>query len=266
MWSGARCLAAQMLLPLALAGVAPAASPPAVTDHVFELAGTWSCRTAAGSEVRSVGTRSGDTVDVVNDVRTAAGAHFKLEDRFDYDSAAKTWHVATGVGTEALVEGVAPPWSDSTWDVRGRNQSGAVERIRYELTSEDELRRAFLRISYQAPDGWGIVSAERCRRGDTPPPAGTCVIANAPPYVVDLARPSARDVPMETEHGVVTVAVDLDEASHVVAAKILETASPGLSPSALVAARASTYQTAFRNCRPVPSVLRLSFSFGPRRR
>jgi hypothetical protein len=262
----ARCLAALMLLPLALAGVSPAASPPAVDDHVFELAGTWSCRTAAGSEVHSVGTRSGDTVDVVNDVRTAAGGHFKLEDRFEYDSAANTWHVAAGVGTDARVEGVGPPWSGSTWEVRGRDQSGTVERIRYELMSEDELRRAFLRISYESPDGWGIVSAERCRRGDTPPPVGTCVIANAPPYVVDLARPSVRDVPMETEHGVVTVAVDLDEASHVVGARILETPSPALSPSALVAARASTYQTAFRNCRPVPSVLRLSFSFGSRRR
>lgn len=266
MWTGRTWLAAQLLLPLALAGVAPAASPPADADHVFELAGTWSCRTAAGSEVHSVGTRSGDSVDVVNDVRTGAGGHFKLEDRFEYDSAAKTWHVAAGVGTEALVEGVAPPWSGSTWEVRGRNQSGTVERIRYELTSEDELRRAFLRISYQAPDGWGIVSAERCRRGDTAPPVGTCVIANAPPYVVDLARPSVRDVPMETEHGVVTVAVDLDEASHVVGAKIVETPSPALSPSALVAARASTYQTAFRSCRPVPSALTLSFSFGQRRR
>ena len=267
MWTARRRLAAHMLLPLALAllGATPDASPAAAADHVYELAGTWSCRTASGSEVHSVGTRSGDAVDVVNDVRTAAGAHFKLEDRFEYDSAASTWHVAAGVGTDALVEGVAPPWTGSSWDVRGRNQSGAVERIRYQLTSDGELRRAFLRMSYDAPDGWGIVSAERCLAGDTPPPLGTCIIENTPPYVVKIARPSVRDVPMETEHGVVKVEVDLDEASRVVGAKIVETPSPGLSPSALVAARSSTYQTAFRNCRPVPSSLMFFFTFGTRR-
>ena len=88
----ARCIALAGLLLPGLLAAAP--EPPASSvDHIYALTGTWTCRTLRGAETRHVGTRTGDMLDVVNDVRPAAGRPYTLDDRYIFDPAAGMWHV-----------------------------------------------------------------------------------------------------------------------------------------------------------------------------
>jgi hypothetical protein len=60
----------------------------------------------------------------------------------------------------------------------------------------------------------------------------------------------------------VTVWVKLDAQSHAIGYKIYSSPSPLLNDAALASAHAATFQTAVRNCRPVPSDYLYTVSFG----
>lgn len=258
-----RVLRAAAALPLALSFVAAAPDAPPAADHVGLLAGTWSCRTLEGATTHHVGTRDGDRIEVRNDVVTAAGRRGTVRDLFVFEPAANRWAVSTGAGSRIEVDGAAPPWTTPVWDIRARAGNGALERIRYELFDNGEMRRSFSRPATGTADDWWTLSAERCRPGDVPPPPGSCIFSTAPAHVVDVWRPNGRGVAVETNWGDVKVQVDLDESSRVIDAKVLETPSPVLNPAALLAARNSTYHTAVKDCMPMRSSVVLVMHYGP---
>jgi hypothetical protein len=257
----ARSVLALLPFTLTLIGATPGddAKP---ADHVWALAGTWSCRTLEGSLTHQVGTRDGDRLAVTNDVVTANGRRVTLRETYAFEAGANRWAVETGVGTPLAVEGLGTPWTAPVWDVRARDASGRLERIRYELLPDGDYRRSFARPAPGSADDWWLLSAERCRSGEEPPPASACVFATAPADIISLARPSSRDVPMETAYGDVEIKVDLDEHSHVVGAKVIATPSPVLNASALQAARSSIYRTAVHDCTPVRSSIVITLRYG----
>ena len=252
-----------LLLLLALAGAAPEpAASQAPADRAYLLAGTWTCRTIGGAQSHVTGTRDADTITVVNDVQPVGGRRFQLEDRFVFDAAKQLWSVSAGVGSPVALEAYAPPWTGRTWEIRGRDERGGVQRMRFELLDDGDLRRSYEMPSNDDPGTFRTYSAERCRPGDTPPPSGACIVENSTAQPVDIALPRARDLPMGTPYGTVRVEVGLDATSRIVSATIVQSTSPNLVAPALQAARASRFQTAVRDCRPVPAQYMVTFTFG----
>jgi TonB family protein len=97
------------------------------------------------------------------------------------------------------------------------------------------------------------------------PPAPRCARADVPPSVLRTVEPDTP--PMAQQQGItgiVAVDVSLDESSRVVSTRIRSSPSALLNAAALNAARSSVYQTAIRDCKPVPAdyVLRVDFSAG----
>jgi len=92
------------------------------------------------------------------------------------------------------------------------------------------------------------------------PEVSACLSPDQPGRTVQAAPPR---VPPGAQNisGTVVVLVTLDEQSHVIGAAIASTTSPLLNDAALEAARASTFQTAIRNCRPVPMTARFIVVF-----
>ena len=85
-----------------------------------------------------------------------------------------------------------------------------------------------------------------------PAPAEDCSRPDAEARVIKPVMPEVP--PMAQQQGIggrVEVIVSLDAQSHVVATKIRRSASAILNPSAIAAARTSTYQTRVVNCVPV---------------
>jgi hypothetical protein len=232
----------------ALAGAAP---DPFQPDRAWALAATWSCRTLENATMHEVGVRHGDEIVVTNEITTVTGQHDTVSDRFLYDAAANTWHITTGqgLGRKSALTAVADPWTGAVWDIRGREPNGDVERVRYELFANGEIRRS---VARPAKNGaWSTFAAERCRVGDDPPPEGTCIYSSTPAQTLSLPRTSLATMPFGAGGGTVTVAVDLDEQSRIVGTKILKSTNPALNSVALDIVRSGTYRTATVNCTPV---------------
>jgi hypothetical protein len=246
----ARCIALAGLLLPGLLAAAP--EPPASSvDHVYALTGTWTCRTLRGAETRHVGTRTGDMLDVVNDVRPATGRPYTLDDRYIFDPAGGMWHIVLGAGTPIAIEAVAPPWTGATWELHGRAAGGFSERVTFELIGESVLRR---KIEAASSGGtWLLTSAELCNRGEDAPPRNACISSDSPAFVVALAALDRRTLPLQTPYGTVEIHVELDDHSRIVSTKTVRTPSPYLSGMVVQALRVSTLQTAVRDCRPVAS-------------
>jgi TonB-like protein len=251
-------VAAQLLLAPLLIAASPEPVSPPPADRVFALAAPWTCRTILGSRTREVGTRSGDVVDVTNEIRGVGDFRYTLRDHYAFDAAAGIWNVQTALGSKVSVRGIAPPWTGQTWNVIGRGPSGRAFRIRYELLPGGDLRRTF---ADDVP-GAGIfhtTGAERCSPGDVPPPADACIVENFPAQTLVTESPLV-DLPRGL-HGTVHVLVALDAASNIVSTRIQSSPSASLNKIALDTVRASKFQTEIRGCRPYAAQYIFSVSF-----
>jgi hypothetical protein len=255
-----RAVIACLLVPMLL-GAAPEAAPPAA-DHVSVLAEKWSCRTMRGAETHKTGTRTGDRIDVVNEVTPTDEKPYVLNDRFGFDPATAQWHVVLGAGSPIAIEAIAPPWTGAMWELTGRQVGGRPARVTYELLAERDMRR---RIEFLSAGAWTLSGAERCVRGEESPPADVCIASSAPPRVVSFAPLSPNTIPLQTPNGTVEIVVHLDDRSNVRSTKAVSSPSPFLTSAFLVSVRASTFQTAIRDCRPVASDYTMRGTFNGRR-
>jgi hypothetical protein len=243
-----RAAIACVLLPTLL-GAAPEAGLRA-EDHVYALAQTWSCRTMRGAETHKTGTRTGDRVDVLNDVHPAGAPAYVLNDRYGFDPATAQWHVVLGTGSPIAIEAIAPPWTGATWELTGRQIGGAPARVTYELFSDQDMRR---KIGFLSGGAWRLSGAERCIRGEESPPANVCIASNAPSHLVSFAPLDFRTMPTQTPDGTVEIVIHLDEQSQVRSTTTIQSPSQVLTAAFLQSVRASTFQTEIRDCRSVAS-------------
>jgi hypothetical protein len=255
-----RAAIACLLLPTLL-GAAPEAAARA-DDRVYALAQTWSCRTMHGAETHKTGTRTGDRVDVRNEVNPAGEPPYVLNDRYGFDSATAQWHVVLGAGSPIAIEAIAPPWTAATWELIGRQIGGGPARVTYELFSERDMRR---KIEFLSGGAWALSSAERCFRGEELPPADVCIASSMQSHVVAYAPLSLRAIPPQTPDGTVEIAVHLDERSNVRSTTTIQSPSQFLTGALLQAVRASTFQTEIRDCRTVASDYKMTATFSNNR-
>ncbi len=109
-----------------------------------------------------------------------------------------------------------------------------------------------------------LAGAQESTPRPTPAPAA-CARPNVP--AATLQETPAVAPPIAEQQGIqgtVQVVVSLDENSRVVGARIQSSPSAVLNPAALAAARASTFQTEIRDCRPLAGDYIYSVSFEPR--
>jgi hypothetical protein len=255
----ARNVVACVLASLALLGAAPSPAPvvpgwPA-GDHVYALAGTWSCRTVEGVIVHAAGSRDGDTLTVRNDVQRA-GKTSSFEDRYVFDGPLVRWHVHSALGG---FDGGVSPWTGDAWMVQGDNNDGVAVRMTDELLPGGDFRRTFAYDNHAA--GWFPFSVERCTPGSTPPPADACIAKNYPATTLQAAPPDAF-VPPNLPSGTVQVVVSLDASSRVVGARVQSSENAQLNPYALSQTRRSTFRTAIVDCKPVAAEYIFTVSFG----
>ena len=237
------------------------ASAPEPADRSAMLAGTWTCRTAFDAQTRHVGTLSGTTLEVVNDVQPAEGNAYQLDDVYRYDDVADRWHVTFGAGAPIAIDATAPRWTDGPWDMMGRDRAGHAMRVRFDLLPEGTLRRTFFREV--PPSGaWSAFSAELCSPGDDPPPADACIISDLAPSTIFAAPVDVRDVPRPMPRGIVNIVVTLDANSQIVSTAVQSAPFVSLVPAAMRAARASRFHTVIRDCRPQPGAFIFSVHFG----
>ncbi|HZW53902.1 MAG TPA: energy transducer TonB [Candidatus Elarobacter sp.] len=227
-----------------------AAAPPALADgdRLAELVGTWSCRTATGGMARVVVEQSAPDTVVLRDERYYEHNTLAERETFRRDAASGGWRAESqGPG----FFGSGPAWTGDSWVLQGAFRApwlaqAEPRQLHFERLDADTFRTfATLGTAEETSGG------ELCRRGRMPPDARACVVPNAPAYVVHAAEPSA---PYGAgAGGVVRVLVSLDADSHVTAAAIRESPASVLNAASIAAARRSTYQTALRDCKPVPS-------------
>ena len=254
-----RATIACLLVPLLL-GAAPEAAPPAA-DHVAVLAEKWSCRTIRGAETHKTGTRNGDRIDVVNEVTPTDEKPYVLNDRFGFDPATARWHVVLGVDSPIAIEAIAPPWTGATWEITGRQVGGGPARVTYELLAERDMRR---KIEFLSAGVWTVSGAERCVRGEESPPPDVCIASSAPARLVSFAPLARNGIPPQTPEGTVEVVIHLDDRSHVRSTTTVQSPSPFLTGAFLQSVRASTFQTAIRDCRTIASDYTMKATFAGR--
>lgn len=255
----ARNVLAFVLAPLAL--IAAAASPAPLVpgwptgDHVYALAGTWSCRTVEGVIVHATGLRDGETLTVRNDVQRA-GKTSSFQDRYAFDQPLVRWHVQSALGG---FDGAASPWTGDAWTVQGENSDGVGVRMTDELLPGGDFRRTF---AYDRPSGaWFPYSVERCTRGATPPGPDACIAKSYPATTLQAAPPDAF-IPPNLPSGTVQVVVSLDSSSRVVGARVQSSENAQLNPYALSQTRRSTFRTVIIDCKPAAADYIFSVSFG----
>lgn len=100
------------------------------------------------------------------------------------------------------------------------------------------------------------------REGTPTPTAPACVRPNVGPSIVHAVRGVVSPMAEQQRlYGRVDVVVSLDADSRIVGARILRTPAGVLNQSAIEAARASSFQTAIVNCRPIASDVIYSVDF-----
>lgn len=92
--------------------------------------------------------------------------------------------------------------------------------------------------------------------------ADSCAQPNAPATVIRAAEPATPPMAQQQHiYGVVHVRVALDDDSKVTSARVWDSPSAILNQAALAAAKASTYQTEVRDCKPVASTYLFTVTF-----
>ncbi|GEM_PF-1730813 len=245
-----------------LLGVAPAPLPPA-GDRVGILAETWSCRTLLGAETHKAGARTGDQVDVRNDVHPPGdAAAYTLSDQYVFDPASNRWRAVLAAGSPIAIEAFAPPWTGAMWQLTGQQAGGTSARVTYELFSDRDMRR---KIELQSGGEWTLTSAERCVRGGTAPPEDVCIASGSPARLISFAALDPRTIPPQTPDGTVEFVIHLDENSHVRSTTTVQSPSHFLTGAFLQSVRNAVFQTEVRDCRPVASDYRMTGTFSNNR-
>ena len=93
--------------------------------------------------------------------------------------------------------------------------------------------------------GSQTVSDDRCTR-DVQPASAVCATTNAPSATLHAVQPAAA-----TQEGAVQLHLTLDDRGRVVGEDVVSSSSPGLTQSAIMAARDSTFTAAVSNCHAV---------------
>ena len=237
------------------------ASPPIATtaDRVAELSGGWSCRTEYGYPGSLTVSADGDAIVVADETRYPSTTRTRHE-RYQRDAGSGDWRA------ESLddygFEGGGPAWTGAAWRLDGvmRSRSTGTSvgaHLLYERRDDGTLR-----VSRWTSNPSGARYVELCRRGGIPPDPSTCVAPDLPAITLTAGEP---DVPwLGSESGTVQVSVALDADSKVVSTKILSSPSAGLTAAALSVARRSTFHTAQRACRAVPSQYLFTVDFNVR--
>lgn len=111
----------------------------------------------------------------------------------------------------------------------------------------------------------GKTTVERCTREAPAAPLAGCAVPNVPARILRVAEPSY-PAPALAAHaaGTVFVIIRLDDRSQLVWTRVFRSDSPLLDEATLQAARASTYQTEIRDCKPTSAdyVFSAQFSMG----
>jgi len=223
------------------------ASSAAPADHVYDLAQTWSCRTVDGAIQRQTGRRSDDGVIVRTDTLSGKASPASYDTRYAFDTAGARWRVSVAPKTVAAFSAAASPWTGPMWTVEGTDVNAVPRRMTFEWLADGDYR---LTVASLNGPGWYPDSAERCTPGSTPPAPGSCIVETYPAATLVPVVTSSRFVPRNV-HGLVVVIISLDEQSRLTNARIQSSPSALLNPAALADARASTYRTAIRDCKPV---------------
>jgi hypothetical protein len=249
------CAVAQCALFSAAPTPAPSPDLPGWTagDHVYALAGTWSCRTVEGVIVHATGSRTGDTLTVHNEVMRGTKTS-PFDDRYVFDPPLARWHVQTGLGGFA---GGAAPWTGESWAVEGENGDRVAVRLTLELLPGGDFRRTF---AYDNQGRWFPYSVERCTPGTTPPPADACIAKNYPATTLEVG-PSDAFIPPNLPSGTVYVVVSLDANSRIVGARVQSGSNPQLNAYALSQTRRSRFRTAIVDCKPIAADYVFSVTF-----
>ncbi len=236
---------------------APAAAPEPQADRVYTLAGTYSCRSADGATARVTGVRAGDTLKVHEDVVDRTGQRTSYDDRYTFDPARQRWHVVSGFGNFSAD---LPPWTAASWTAEGNDVNTVARRMTLELLSNGDFRRSFF-----YGDGRGtyvIDTVERCAPGLTPPATDACIAERYPATTLQAPLAESRGIPRSAYPGKVQLAISLNERSEVVGVRVLSSTNEVLNASALAAARAGTFRTEIRNCRPLAADYVFTVIFG----
>jgi hypothetical protein len=255
-----RKLIACVFAPLALFAAAPSPgelSPGnASGDRVLALAGTWSCRSAAGATARSTGVRDGNTLKIHDDVVDGSGKRSSFDDRYTFDTAQRRWHVESGY---AGFRADAPAWTGGPWTLEGDDVNGVPWRMTVDFLPNGNFRRSF---SYGDNQGhFAVDTIELCAPGMTPPPADACIADRYPATTLEPAMVNGRFIPANAYPGLVQVVVSLNERSEVVKVRLQSSTNAALNGPALAAARASKFRTAIVNCKPIAADYIFSVTF-----
>jgi hypothetical protein len=250
-----KVLAYALMLFAATPSPVPAVPGGPAGDHVYILAGTWTCRTVEGVIVRAGGTRAGDTLTVRNDVERG-GKHDSFDDLYVFDPALRRWHVQSALGGFG---GEASPWTGDSWVVQGQKRDGVDVRMTDELLPGGDFRRTFA-YDDKSPS-WHPFNVERCTRGSTPPSPDACIAKRYPATTLETVK-TELTAPPNSPSGTVQVAVSLDTSSRVVGARILSSPAPELNLAALAEARRTKFRTEIVDCKPIAADYVFSVSFG----
>jgi hypothetical protein len=238
------------LVAVVVAGALLGASPPVATttDRAAELGGGWSCRTEYGYPGRLTVSADGDVLVVADETRYPSTTRTRHE-RYRRDPASGEWSAESD--DDYGFVGRGPAWTGAAWRLDGvmRSRSAGTStgaHLLYERRDD-----GMLRVSRWTSDPSAARYVELCRRGGDPPDPSTCVVPDLPAIALTAGEP---DVPwLGFESGSVQVSVALDADSNIVSTTIASSPSASLSSAALSVARRSTYRTAQRDCRKVPS-------------
>jgi hypothetical protein len=251
-----------VLVPLLLAASPP---PPAPSGDVATalatvaaLHGHWTCSTASGTPVtRSYASpvRANDRVDTAVYGRaesTQNGLPVTSYERIAADHDVTTVHIESVDGS-ATLETAAP----TEVRFRGKAFNGAALALVYAFDGTTMQRTADV--------GGKRVADERCSRQPDAPTPANCPQPNVPATVLHGVEPVPSALAsVDRVTGTVVIFLVLDDRSQVMWTSVARSPSLLLDQSSIDAARASTYRTEVRNCKPIASGYVFGVSYATR--
>jgi Gram-negative bacterial TonB protein C-terminal len=202
--------------------------------------------------------RAPDTI-VLRDERAYRYNTTIARETFRRDAVSGGWHVTPDA---AGFEGSGPAWSGDSWVLDGAFRPRWLPKPEPRQMHLERLDADTVRMYWTLGKPEDTAEGELCRRGAVPPDASVCVVPNAPAYVVQAVEPDISAAALNQRPvGTVRVLVSLDADSRVTGAAIVDSPSVLLNGSSITAARRSTYRTALRDCKPVPSQYVFSVSY-----